>query len=77
MGADWWFEKLSKFKGVRRKLRATRTNADEAAAIAMERLANDEARRIRMEERDLAIQATTSTVAKTILQARQFLDEFS
>lgn len=77
MGANWWFEKLSKYKGVRKKLKATSVNADEAAEIEMERMEHDEKRRKRMEDRDLLIKATTSTVVKAILQARQFADEIS
>ena len=52
-------------------------NADLAASIEMERLQHDEDKKRRMDERELLIKNTTSTVAKAILQARQFADEFS
>lgn len=77
MGADWWFNKLLKYKGVRRKIKATSVNADEAAQIEMERLEHDELKAQRMADREAQINATTSTVVKAILQARQFADEFS
>jgi hypothetical protein len=77
MGDDWWFEKLSKYKGVRRKLKKMNMNADLAASIEMERLQHDEEKKKRMDDRELLIKNTTSTVAKAILQARQFADEFS
>lgn len=77
MGDDWWFKKLLKYKNVKRKLKATSINADEAAQIEMERLERDVMKVRRMEERDALIKATTSTVVKAILQARQFADEFS
>ena len=77
MGANWWFNKLSKFKGVRRKLKATSVNADEAAEIEMQRLEQDERRALRMADREAQINGTSSTIVKAILQARQFADEFS
>ena len=77
MGENWWFNKLSKYKGVRKKLKASSVNADEAAHIEMERLEHDEKRQKRMADREALIKGTSSTVVKAILQARQFADEFS
>ena len=77
MGENWWFNKLSKYKDVRKKLKATSVNADEAALIEMERLEQDEAREKRMAEREAQIKGTSSTLVKAILHARQFADEFS
>ena len=44
LGDDWWFDKLSKYKGVRSKLLQTGENVDKMAQIEMERFKADEAK---------------------------------
>ena len=77
MGTDWFFDKLSKYKGVRRKMAADGSNVDELVEIELQRFHNDEAREMRMKSRAEAIRQETSELKKTILQAHQFVDEFS
>ena len=77
MGSDWFFDKLSKYKGVRRKMAADGANVEELVEIELERFRQDEEREVRMKFRAEAIRQETSELKKTILQARQFMDEFS
>jgi hypothetical protein len=77
MGSDWFFNKLAKYKGVRRKMAADGANVEELVEIELQRFHNDEAREMRMKTRAEAIRQETSELKKTILQAHQFVDEFS
>jgi hypothetical protein len=77
MGIDWWFEKMVKYKEVRRKMGQEGSNTDKLVEIELERFTADEDRERRMAERSNQIKQETSEIKKTILQARQFLDEFS
>jgi hypothetical protein len=77
MGDDWWVKKLLAYRSVRQKLAGSRLNADDAAATEMERIARDEARKKRMDDRAQRILQTSSAIEKAILNARQLADEFS
>ncbi len=77
LGDDWWWDKLAKYKGVRKKITASSDNVDEMAAEEMKRFEDDIAKERRMKERDNKIRNETSAIKKTLLQARQMLDEFS
>lgn len=77
MGEDWWLKKLRKYKGVREKIQGSKANADEVAALEMERADNDIKREERMKHRELEIKQTTSAIRRVILNARQLADEFS
>lgn len=77
LGDDWWWDKLAKYKGVRKKLMASGNNVDEMAAEEMKRFEDDVAKERRMKERDVQIRNETSAIRKTLLQARQMVDEFS
>lgn len=77
MGNEWWVTKLRKYKTVRRKMEASGANIDEVAAIEMKRFGEDEARNIRMEQREKAIASEPSAVKRIILHARQIADELA
>lgn len=77
MGTDWWFDKLSKYRGVRQKMAMEGAYADEVVKQELERFREDELKNERMQRREEAIKQETSEVRKVILQARQFVDEFS
>ncbi len=77
LGDDWWFDKLSKYKGVRAKLTQSGANIDKMAQLEMDRFKADEAKVRRMKERDTAIRNEPSAIRKAYLEAQQFLDEFS
>jgi hypothetical protein len=77
MGDDWWVNKLLGYRTVREKLAGSRLNADDAAAAEMARVAKDEARKKRMDDRAERILQTSSAIEKAILNARQLADEFS
>jgi hypothetical protein len=50
---------------------------DDVIDLELQRFKEDEIKAERMAKREEAIKLETSEVRKTILQARQFLDEFS
>jgi hypothetical protein len=77
MGTDWFFEKLTKYKAVRRKMAADGANVEELVEIELQRFHADEEREMRMKTRAEAIRQETSELKKTILLAHQFVDEFS
>mmetsp|Transcript_27939 Transcript_27939/g.38430 ORF Transcript_27939/g.38430 Transcript_27939/m.38430 type:complete len:339 (+) Transcript_27939:144-1160(+) len=77
MGTDWWFEKLSKYRNVREKMSMEGAHAHEVVTQELERFKEDEEKNLRMARREEAIKQETSEVRKVILQARQFLDEYS
>ena len=77
MGTDWWFEKLTKYRSVRKKMAMEGEHADEVVQQELERFKEDEEKNERMKRREQAIKQETSEVRKVILQARQFVDEFS
>ena len=77
LGTDWWFEKLTKYRSVRKKMAMEGEHADEVVQQELERFKEDEEKNERMKRREQAIKQETSEVRKVILQARQFVDEFS
>ncbi len=77
MGIDWWFHKMQKYKEVRRKMGAEGGNIQQIVDTELQRFTDDAVREKRMAERDAKIKQETSEVKKVIMQARQFLDEFS
>jgi len=77
MGTDWWFVKMERYKEVRRKMGAEGKNTEALVDLELRRFTEDELRERRMAERAALIKQETSEVKKTILKARQFLDEFS
>ena len=77
LGVDWWFNKLQKYKGVRRKLAAGSANTDEVANMEIARYKDDQVREQRIKERALQIKSESNPIRKVILQARQFVDEVS
>ena len=77
MGEDWWVDKLRKYRAVRRKMASAGNNIDVLAEVEMKRFKEDEEKRKRMQARDVEIRNEASTVRKAILNARQFMDEFS
>lgn len=76
-GVDWWFDKLVKYKGVRRKMQQSGANVDLMAEIQMKRFEDDVAKEKRMKERALDIHRETNGIRKALLEARQFVDEFT
>lgn len=50
-------------------------NTEELVAVELDRFKNDEARIERMTKREALIKQETSEIKKTLLMARQFLDE--
>lgn len=77
MGVDWFDDKLQKYKGVRTKMSKDGAHIDELVEIELERFRNDEERAVRMKIRADAIRQETSEIRKALLQAHQFIDEFS
>lgn len=77
MGDDWWFKKLTLYKGVRDKMGKEASNIDDVVALELKRFKEDEEREKRMAMRDLQIKQETSEIKKVLLQARQVVDEFS
>jgi len=77
MGEDWWFFKMNKYRDVRRKMGAEGSNTDALVNLELNRFKDDADRDRRMGERAAMIRQETSEVKKTLLKARQFLDEFS
>lgn len=77
LGVDWWFNKLSKYSNVRYKLSKEGENTDDIVAMEWARFKEDEDRKERMARRDEEIKCEPSEVRKTLLRARQFLDEVS
>ena len=77
MGIEWWYSKMEKYRDVRRKMGAEGSNADRLVQVELNRFTDDEMREKRMAERAAVIKQETSEIRKVILQARQFLDEFS
>jgi hypothetical protein len=62
---------------VRRKITAIDQHADHLAELELERYQRDQERIKRMKDRDEEIANEASHIRKAILQARQFVDEFS
>lgn len=52
-------------------------NVDELVSVELQRFRDDEERKIRMAQREVEIKNEASEVRKTLLQAKQFLDEMS
>lgn len=77
MGIDWWFNKMEKFKNVRRKMVSEGDNVEKLVELELERFQEDDTKEKRMAERALLIKQETSEIRKVMLQAKQFLDEFS
>jgi Ca2+-binding EF-hand superfamily protein len=76
-GYDWWVNKLRTYKGVRKKILNIDRESDSIAMREMERYNEDQEKQKRMKERAYLIDSEGSQIRKTLLQARQFLDEFS
>ena len=51
MGEEWWFQKLTKYKGVRHKLLLASKNSDAVAAEEIERYTKDIEREERIKKR--------------------------
>lgn len=68
---------MQKYKEVRRKMGAEGGNIQQIVDTELQRFTDDALREKRMAERDAKIKQETSEVKKVIMQARQFLDEFS
>jgi len=68
---------MERYKEVRRKMGAEGKNTEALVDLELRRFTEDELRERRMAERAALIKQETSEVKKTILKARQFLDEFS
>lgn len=62
---------------VRRKIILIDNNADQIAEVEMQRFLDDERKAKRMAAREQEIKAEASTTRRALLQAKQFLDEFS
>lgn len=77
MGIDWWFQKMEKYKNVRRKMGAEGSNTAQLVEVELSRFTEDEQREKRMAERGAKIKQETSEFRKMFMQARQFMDEFS
>jgi hypothetical protein len=77
LGVDWFFDKLKKYEGVRTKLVKMTDKVDELAVLEMQRFNDDLEKSKRMAEREKQIKKESSAIRKTILEAKQFLDEFS
>lgn len=77
LGTDWWFRKLSKYRAVRTKLAQEGEFTDDIVATEWQRFRDDEQRKERMAKREDEIKCEPSEIRKTILRARQFLDEVS
>ena len=77
LGDDWFFDKLKRYEGVRTKLVKMTDKIDELAVLEMQRFNEDLEKAKRMAEREKQIKKETSTIRKTILEAKQFLDEVS
>jgi predicted secreted acid phosphatase len=77
MGIDWWFQKMEKYKNVRRKMDTEGGNTAMLVEVELERFVGDEQREKRMAERAAKIKQEPSEIRKAYMQARQFFDEFS
>lgn len=77
LGDDWWFKKLSKYRDVRRKMAMEGENVNEMVGIELQRFQEEEARKERMLKRQVEIDNESSGIRKTILQARQLMDELA
>jgi hypothetical protein len=77
MGDDWYFDKLKKYQGVKHKLVKMTDKVDEMAVLEMQRFNEDLEKQKRMAEREKQIKKESSSIRKAILEAKQFLDEFS
>jgi Ca2+-binding EF-hand superfamily protein len=76
MGENWWVNKLRKYAGVRDRV-GGKVDVDALAELEKERFASDVQTRKRMNERKRDIRNEKSTVRKTLLEAKQFLDDLS
>lgn len=77
LGDTWWFNKLSKYRAVRSKMAMEGDRVQEMVDLELERFHEDQARAERMAQREVLINNEADGVRKTLLQARQFLDEIS
>lgn len=77
LGDDWWFKKLAKYKDVRRKMAMEGENVNDMVELELKRFHDEEARQARMIKRQVEIDNEAGGVRKTILQARQLLDELA
>lgn len=75
MGVDWWFQKLTKYKGVRDKMASEGLYAEAAVTRELERFETEQQRLKRVAERSKEIEKETNDFKKVVLQAQQFWDE--
>lgn len=64
MGVDWWFDKLTKYRAVRRKMQQGGANVDLMAEIQMARFEGDRQKERRMKEREHAIRNEANPIRK-------------
>jgi len=76
MGENWWVNKLRKYANMRDRV-GGKVDVDAIAELEKERFASDVQTRKRMNERKREIRNEKSAVRKTLLEAKQFLDDLS
>ncbi len=77
MGVDWWFQKLSLYSQVRKKMLKEGHNTEEIIQVELDRFKADDERKERMAKREIEIKNEASEVRRVILKAKQFIDEVS
>lgn len=75
MGERWWVNKLLKYKQVRTKIDILDNRMQELASAELGKLEDNEQRMKRIRQREKQIYEEANPVRRTLLQARQFLDE--
>jgi hypothetical protein len=68
---------LTKYRAVRNKMAQEGGNTDDIVATEWRRFREDEARKERIAQREIEIKGEASEFRKTMLRAKQFLDEVS
>jgi hypothetical protein len=77
LGVDWWFEKLTLYSQVRKKILKAGQNAEEVIELEIDRFKEEENRKDRIAKRAVDIKNEGSEIRRAILKAKQFLDEVS
>jgi hypothetical protein len=77
IGVDWWFQKLSLYSQVRKKILKAGENTEEAIQLEIDRFRSEELKKDRMAQREQEIKNEGSDIRRAILKAKQFLDEVS
>ena len=75
MGEDWWFKKMTKYKGVRDRISGD-VDLDAMSVAEAGKYQEDLMVKKRMEERKREIRNEKSSVRKALLEAKQFMDDF-